>query len=117
MPALRASYSIASEVLQRFNALVPSSEHSKTGLIARLAEKAGTDKATARQGLMDPLGGIRMGRPGLPQEVAELVAFLVSERAASIRGSEYAIDGETVPGFEDLTGAAGRCHRAESQNL
>ena len=30
MPALRASYSIAAEVLQRFNALVPSSERSKT---------------------------------------------------------------------------------------
>ena len=30
MTALRASYSIAPEVLQRFNALVPSSERSKT---------------------------------------------------------------------------------------
>ena len=29
MPALRASYSIAPEVLQRFNALVPSSERSR----------------------------------------------------------------------------------------
>lgn len=30
MSALRASYSIASEVLQRFNAIVPSSERSRT---------------------------------------------------------------------------------------
>lgn len=30
MAALRASYSIAAEVLQRFNALAPSSERSKT---------------------------------------------------------------------------------------
>lgn len=30
MTALRASYSISPEVLQRFNALVPSSERSKT---------------------------------------------------------------------------------------
>ena len=30
MTALRASYSIAPEVLQRFNALVPTSERSKT---------------------------------------------------------------------------------------
>lgn len=29
MPALRATYSIAPEVLQRFNALVPSSERSR----------------------------------------------------------------------------------------
>ena len=29
MPALRATYSIAPEILQRFNALVPSSERSR----------------------------------------------------------------------------------------
>lgn len=46
------------------------------GLIERLAKNAGTDFDTARQGLMDSLGGIPMGRPGRPEEVAELVAFL-----------------------------------------
>jgi NAD(P)-dependent dehydrogenase (short-subunit alcohol dehydrogenase family) len=67
------------------------------GLISRLAEKAGTDEDTARRGLMNSLGGIPIGRPGRPEEVAELVSFLVSERAASIHGSEYVIDGGTVP--------------------
>lgn len=66
-------------------------------LIVRLAEKAGTSEDAARQGLMNSLGGIPIGRPGRPEEVAEVVAFLVSDRAASINGSEYVIDGGTVP--------------------
>jgi len=66
-------------------------------LVERLAENAGTDLDTARQGLMDSLGGIPMGRPGRPEEVAELVAFLVSDRASYINGTEYVIDGGTIP--------------------
>jgi NAD(P)-dependent dehydrogenase (short-subunit alcohol dehydrogenase family) len=46
---------------------------------------------------MDMIGGIPVGRPGNPEEVAELVAFLASDRAASITGSEYVIDGGTIP--------------------
>ena len=66
-------------------------------LIARLAVSSGTDEVGARHSLMDSLGGIPIGRPGRPEEVAELIAFLVSGRAASIHGSEYVIDGGTVP--------------------
>jgi len=67
------------------------------GLIERLAAEAGTDQETARQQLMASLGGIPIGRPAKPVEVADLIAFLVSDRAAAINGAEYVIDGGTVP--------------------
>ncbi len=68
-----------------------------TALIDRLAASSGTDRSAARQDLMRSLGGIPLGRPGWPAEVADLVAFLASDRAASITGSEYVIDGGTIP--------------------
>jgi NAD(P)-dependent dehydrogenase (short-subunit alcohol dehydrogenase family) len=63
----------------------------------RLAEQAGTDYEGGKQIIMKALGGIPLGRPAKPKEVADLVAFLVSPRAASITGTEYVIDGGTVP--------------------
>jgi NAD(P)-dependent dehydrogenase (short-subunit alcohol dehydrogenase family) len=66
-------------------------------LILRLAQERGVDEETAREALMDSLGGIPIGRPNGPDEVAELIAFLVSDRAASIHGTEVVIDGGTVP--------------------
>lgn len=66
-------------------------------LVDRLATSSGTDRQTALTGLMASLGGIPMGRPARPQEVAELVAFLVSDRAAYLSGTEFVIDGGTIP--------------------
>ncbi|WP_322885287.1 SDR family oxidoreductase [Sinorhizobium medicae] len=66
-------------------------------LAQRLAEKAGTDLEGGKKIIMDSLGGIPLGRPAKPTEVADLIAFLASDRAASITGTEYTIDGGTVP--------------------
>lgn len=66
-------------------------------MVTRLAASGGTDEETARQSILRSLGGIPIGRPAWPWEVAELVAFLASPRAASIHGAEYVIDGGTVP--------------------
>ena len=66
-------------------------------LAERLAVQAGTDYEGGKQIIMKGLGGIPLGRPAKPKEVADLIAFLVSPRAASITGTEYVIDGGTVP--------------------
>jgi NAD(P)-dependent dehydrogenase (short-subunit alcohol dehydrogenase family) len=67
------------------------------GLVERIARQNKTDYEGARKIVMDSLGGIPIGRPAKPKEVADLVAFLASPRAASITGTEYVIDGGTVP--------------------
>lgn len=66
-------------------------------LAQRLARQAGTDYEGGKKIIMQSLGGIPMGRPAQPQEVADLIAFLVSDKAGAITGAEYLIDGGTVP--------------------
>jgi len=66
-------------------------------LVKRIAESGSITEEAARQSILDSLGGIPIGRPAWPWEVAELAAFLASGRAASIHGAEYVIDGGTLP--------------------
>lgn len=63
----------------------------------RLAASAGTDYEGGKQIIMGSLGGIPIGRPATPREVADLIAFVASPKAGSITGTEYVIDGGTVP--------------------
>lgn len=50
----------------------------------------------ARQSVLDALGGISIGRGAEPEEVADLIAYLASARAAAIHGAEFVIDGGTI---------------------
>jgi len=70
---------------------------ASVALAERLATQAGTDYEGGKQIIMQSLGGIPLGRPARPEEVADLITFLVSPRAAAISGTEYVIDGGTVP--------------------
>lgn len=70
---------------------------ASVALAERLAQQAGIDYEGGKQIIMESLGGIPIGRPSKPVEVANLIAFLASPRAATITGTEYVIDGGTVP--------------------
>ncbi|MCM5527568.1 SDR family oxidoreductase [Parasegetibacter sp. NRK P23] len=65
--------------------------------LGEIARNANITVEQAQQNVMDALGGIPYGRPAEPEEVAELIGFLVSPRAAYLTGTEYVIDGGTVP--------------------
>src|SRR5712664_2155827 len=83
----------------RVNTVAPgyTETQAAAGMVDEIAQRSGISKEAARQRIMDSLGGIPLGRPNRPEEVAELVAFLASDRASSITGSEYVIDGVTIP--------------------
>jgi NAD(P)-dependent dehydrogenase (short-subunit alcohol dehydrogenase family) len=66
-------------------------------MIDRISEGQAIDREAALAQIMGALGGIPLGRPTQPEEVSELVPFLVSDRAAAITGAEHVIDGGTIP--------------------
>ncbi len=70
---------------------------ASTRMMERIAASSNSTVEQATQSVMDALGGIPMGRPAHPEEVAELVGFLVSPRAGYLTGTEYVIDGGTIP--------------------
>lgn len=65
--------------------------------LERLQAANGGTIEDARQLVLDGLGGISIGRAAEPYEVADMIAYLASDRAASIHGAEVVIDGGTVP--------------------
>jgi NAD(P)-dependent dehydrogenase (short-subunit alcohol dehydrogenase family) len=84
----------------RVNAVCPG--YIETESAYRMAEEIGQMNGIsieeARAQIMASIGGIPLGAPGRPADVGELVAFLVSDRAAYITGAEYVIDGGSVRG-------------------
>src|SRR6476660_7671834 len=75
----------------RVNTVAPGYTETEAaqGMVNEIAQRTSISTEAARQHIMDALGGIPLGRPNRPEEVAELVAFLASDRASAINGSEY----------------------------
>lgn len=70
---------------------------SAHGMIVNLAQSQGISEEEARQMIVSMIGGIPLGNPGRPADVAEFVAFVASERAAYLHGSNLVLDGGTMP--------------------
>ena len=70
---------------------------SAARMMQRIAESSNITTEQATQNVMAALGGIPIGRPAQPEEIAEFVGFLVSPRASCLTGAEYVIDGGTIP--------------------
>nr|WP_207436140.1 SDR family oxidoreductase [Sabulibacter ruber] len=66
-------------------------------MMERIAQSSNSTVEQATENVLESLGGIPIGRPAKPEEVAELVGFLVSPRANYLTGTEYVIDGGTIP--------------------
>lgn len=83
----------------RVNSISPGGIRSEAyeGFLDGIAEGTGRTRAEAEQSILDALGGVPLGRFATTEEVADLVGFLVSDRATAIVGAEYVIDGGTVP--------------------
>ncbi|GAA4995540.1 oxidoreductase [Actinopolymorpha pittospori] len=78
-------------VLPGFVATAGATEH-----LTRIADQQGIGVDAVKQQIVDHLN-VPMGRPGDPEDVAEMIAFLASRRAKWLTGAEFRVDGGIIP--------------------
>ncbi len=88
----------------RFNTVSPGPVETplwlgEHGVAATIAAATGTDFETAKANAIEAQGGFTTGRFTRPEEVADLVLLLASNRAGNVNGSDFMIDGGLVKGL------------------
>ena len=66
------------------------------GVAATVAKNSGVDFDTAKRQVIASQGGFATGRFTRPDEVADLVLFLASDRSGNITGADFVIDGGLI---------------------
>jgi NAD(P)-dependent dehydrogenase (short-subunit alcohol dehydrogenase family) len=66
------------------------------GVAATVASATGVDAETARKQIIEAQGGFATGRFTRPEEVADLVLLLASDRAGNVTGADFVIDGGLI---------------------
>ncbi|WP_377273817.1 oxidoreductase [Peterkaempfera sp. SMS 1(5)a] len=67
-----------------------------TAHLRHMAEAQGVTTEEVTQQIVDRLN-VPMGRPGDPEDVAEMIAFLASARAKWLTGAQFRVDGGIIP--------------------
>jgi NAD(P)-dependent dehydrogenase (short-subunit alcohol dehydrogenase family) len=66
------------------------------GVAATIGARMGVDADTARERIVEGMGGIPSGRFTTPEEVATLVVMLASGRTSNVTGANFVIDGGLI---------------------
>ena len=66
------------------------------GVAATVAKSSGVDFETAKRQVVASQGGFATGRFTRPNEVADLVLFLASDRSGNVTGADFVIDGGLI---------------------